>query len=263
MRWVKRWLRARFGWIPPYEMRNKVLLGHTSIGLRRFERAEIGRLRETLPGGRPPRARVAVVLLTYKRPDGVREAVRSVLEQTMRDLVVIVVDDAGGQLPEFPADPRLHVVSLHHNINVLGVARNIGMGLTESPYVAFLDDDNLWHPQHLQTALERLEADDRPDGVYTAMRRILPDGTQHDVLSVPFDRKLATVQSFLDSNPLVVRRVPGLHYSRLRRSSTVSPKEDWEFVYRFSRRHRVEHVAVPTVDYAINPDSYWTAWEIA
>ncbi|HEY0531930.1 MAG TPA: glycosyltransferase family 2 protein [Actinoplanes sp.] len=266
MRWVKQQLRARVGWIPPYELRNKVLLGHTAIGLRQFERSEIARLLATMPDGVRPRARVATVVLTYKRPEGVRQAVQSVLDQTMRDQVVVVVDDAGGQLPEFPADPRLHVVSLRHNINVLGVARNIGMGLTDSPYVAFLDDDNLWHPHHLETALARLDAGpagDRPDAVYTAMRRLLPDGTQHDVLSVPFDRKLATVQSFLDSNPLVVRRTPDLHYSRLRRSSTVSPKEDWEFVYRFSRRHRVEHIPEPTVDYAINPNSYWTAWEIA
>jgi glycosyltransferase involved in cell wall biosynthesis len=266
MRWVKRRLRARFGWIPPYEMRNKVVLGHTAVGLGRFERSEIDRLVRDMPGGVRPRARVATVVLTYKRPDGVREAVASVLAQTMRDQVVVVVDDAGGQLPEFPADPRLHVVTLRHNINVLGVARNIGMGLTESPYVAFLDDDNLWHPHHLQTALARLEqgpAAERPDAVYTAMRRLLPDGTLHDVLSVPFDRKLATEEGFLDSNPLVVRRVPGLHYSRLRRSTSVLPKEDWEFVYRFSRRHRVEHVPEPTVDYAINPDSYWTAWEVA
>jgi hypothetical protein len=141
------------------------------------------------------------------------------------------------------------------------------MGLTESPFIAFLDDDNLWYPHHLETALAGLEAEspsgERPDAVYTAMRRILPDGSEYDVLSVAFDRKLAAVESFLDSNPLVVRRSPGLHFSRLRRTSTVMPKEDWEFVYRFSRRHRVEHIPVPTVDYAINPESYWTSWEMA
>jgi glycosyltransferase involved in cell wall biosynthesis len=267
MRWVKRILRARYGWMPPYEVRNKILLAHTAVGLRRFERSEIRRLLALMPGGVRPSARVATIVLTYKRPDDLRRAVESVLAQTIRDQVVIVVDDGGGQLPEFPADPRLHVVSLRHNINVLGVSRNVGMGLTDSPFLAFLDDDNLWHPHHLETALRRLDPaapySDRPDAVYTAMRRVLPDGSEYDVLSVPFDRKLAMEESFLDSNPLVVRRQPGLHFSRLRRRSTTMPKEDWEFVFRFSRRHRVEHVPEPTVDYAINPDSHWTAWEIA
>ncbi|GIF38704.1 glycosyltransferase family A protein [Actinoplanes xinjiangensis] len=264
---LKQRLRARYGWLPLEEMRNKVVLGHTAVGLGRFERSEIRRLLTSMPGGVRPTARVATVVLTYKRPEGVLRAVESVLSQTVQDQVVMVVDDGGGQLPEFPADPRLHVVSLRHNINVLGVSRNIGMGLTDSRYVAFLDDDNTWHPHHLETALHRLEntaaTGPQPDAVYTAMLRMLPDGTQHDVLSVPFDRKLAWERCFLDTNPLVVRRLPGMRFSRLRRSSSVAPKEDWEFIYRLSRRHHVEHIPEPTVNYAVNPNSYWTAWEMS
>ncbi|MFF4880305.1 glycosyltransferase family 2 protein [Micromonospora sp. NPDC000668] len=265
MSWVKRRLRATFGWLPLEELRNKVLLGHTAVGLYRFERSEIARLLATLPGGVKPRALVATIVLTYKRPDGLRRAVESVLAQTVTDHVVIVVDDGGGQIPELPADPRLHVVSLRRNINVLGISRNIGMGLADSRFVAFLDDDNAWHPHHLQTALARLQDDDpsrpRPDGVYTAMRRVTPDGLQRDILSVAFDRKLAWERCFLDSNPFVARRSSDLVFSRLRRSSTVAPKEDWELIYRFSRRHRVEHIPEPTVEYVINPNSYWTTWE--
>nr|BFE62981.1 hypothetical protein GCM10020063_075070 [Dactylosporangium thailandense] len=263
IRLVKRQLRARYGWLPLEEMRNKVMLGHTAIGLRRFEDSEVRRLLATLPGGRRPAARVATVVLTYKRPDGLQRAVESVLAQTVRDQVVIVVDDGGGGLPELPADPRLHVVSLRHNINVLGVSRNIGMRLTDSPFVAFLDDDNAWHPNHLEVALAKLEepAESRPDAVYTAMRRVTPDGEERDVLSVPFDRKLAWERCFLDSNPFVARRSRDLRFSRLRRKSTVAPKEDWELIYRFSKKHRVEHIPSATVDYVVNPNSYWTNWE--
>jgi glycosyltransferase involved in cell wall biosynthesis len=266
-RLVKRWLRARYGWMPLEELKNKVLLGHTAVGLRRFENSEVRRLLATLPGGRRPEALVATVILTYKRPDVVRRAVESVLGQTVSDQVVIVVDDGGGGLPEFPADPRLHVVSLRQNINVPGVGRNIGIRLTQSRFVAFLDDDNSWHKHHLEVALARLtgpEPDDtRPEAVYTAMRRVTPDGVERDILSVPFDRKLAWERCFLDPNPLVARRCSDLIFSRLRRRTSVSPKEDWELIYRFSRKHRVEHIPEPTVDYIVNPNSYWTPWELA
>jgi hypothetical protein len=40
----------------------------------------------------------------------------------------------------------------------------------------------------------------------------------------------------------------------------VYPKEDWEFVYRLARRHRVEHVPVATVRYLVNPASYYSYW---
>src|SRR6185369_16074604 len=82
IRLVKRQLRARYGWLPLEEMRNKVMLGHTAIGLRRFEDGEVRRLLALMPGGKRPAARVATVLLTYKRPEGLQRAVASVLAQT-------------------------------------------------------------------------------------------------------------------------------------------------------------------------------------
>lgn len=260
---LKRYLRARYGWLPLSELRNKVVLGSTAVGLGRFEDAEVLRHGPELNGGEPPTALVATILLTYKRPDGLLAALQSVLDQTMRDHVVLVVDDGGRGLPDLPDDPRVFAISLAHNINVLGVQRNIGMRLTRSTYVAFLDDDNFWYPDHLATTVGRLEADPSLDAVYTAMRRVTPDGSLYDILSVPFDRKAASNATFLDSNPLVIRRSTGVRYSRIRRGKAVAPKEDWEFVYRLSRQHKIEHVPVPTVEYLINPESHWTTWSAA
>jgi glycosyltransferase involved in cell wall biosynthesis len=261
---VKRGLRSRYGWLPMCEIRNKFTLGHSYPGLLRFEHAEVRRLCATLP--RRPTALVAVVLLTYRRPDGLRAALGSVLTQTMSDLVVMVVDDGAGLPDDLPDDPRLTAVSLSRNIGVLGVERNIGIRLTASRYLAFLDDDNTWRTDHLAVALDRLQngpAGQRPDAVYTALRRVTPDGRERDVLSVPFDPRLATERAFLDSNCFVGRRTPELRYSRLRRTRQVAPKEDWEMIYRYGQRHRIEHIPVPTVNYLVNPDSYWTSWKPA
>ncbi|MCZ9339840.1 glycosyltransferase family 2 protein, partial [Streptomyces sp. TRM76130] len=108
---------------------------------RRIEDAETRRLAADLPA--PPTALVATVIATHRRPEALRAAVRSALAQTVRDQVVIVVDDGAG-LPGLPDDPRLSAVSLSRNTGVAGVVRNVGIRLTRSRYVAFLDDDNLW-----------------------------------------------------------------------------------------------------------------------
>ncbi len=261
LRPIKRQLRSSFGLWPMYEVRNKVVLAHTAVGLTRFENGEVARrLAET--SGRRPKATVAVILLTCRRPDGLLAALDSVLKQTFDDFVVMVVDD-GGPLAELPQDPRVHAITLSRNIHCLGVSRNIGMRLTESEFVAFLDDDNTWREDHLEVALTRLRQPGAPDAVYTAMRRITPDGELHDILSIPFDRKLASENSFLDSNPFVARRGRDLMFSRLRRTRTTAPKEDWEMIYRFSRRHRIEHIPEPTVNYLVNPTSFWTTWKQA
>lgn len=249
---ARRILAARNAW-------SMVVLARRVPAMRRFEDAEVARLAaesDPLPG-----ARVATVLITYRRPEALRQAIRSALAQTVRDHVVIVMDDAGG-LPDLPADPRLRVCSLSVNSGTPSVVRNIGMRLTRSSYVAFLDDDNEWEPDHLERALAALEpgpSPDRPDLVYTALRRVFPDGQELDVLSVPFDRRLLARHAFVDTNSLVIRRCRHLHFSR-RLLSARRPPDDWELVWRMSRRHRVAHVEVPTVRYLCNPDSYYTNW---
>ena len=39
------------------------------------------------------------------------------------------------------------------------------------------------------------------------------------------------------------------------------PGEDWELVWRLSRRKRISHVSETTVTYLVNPDSYYMRWE--
>lgn len=250
-------LKGAFGWLVLFELRNKVLLLPSAVRLRRLEKAETRRLAAAV--GPVPEALVATVIATHRRPDALRAAVASALAQTVRDQVVIVVDDGAG-LPELPDDPRLFAVSLARNTAVAGVVRNVGIRLTRSRYVAFLDDDNRWEPDHLERALAVLEAPDGPDGVYTALRRVLPDGTERDVLSVEFDRRRAARESFLDTNAFVARRDDSLHFSRLRRTPEVLPREDWELVYRYSRGHAVRHVPHATVWYLVNPGSFYTTW---
>jgi hypothetical protein len=97
------------------------------------------------------------------------------------------------------------------------------------------------------------------DLIYTALRRRNPDGTQLDVLSVPFDRRrLADGASFMDTNAIVLRRSVNPLFSRIPRPRTMFPREDWEFVWRLSAHARVEHVPIATVEYIKHPASFYS-----
>lgn len=39
------------------------------------------------------------------------------------------------------------------------------------------------------------------------------------------------------------------------------PREDWELIRRYARRHEVRHLPRATVRYLVNPDSFWTSWD--
>lgn len=253
---AKRLVREHYGVWPLFEWRNRLILGRRVPSLIAFENSEVARLSREL--GVAPSAKVAVVVPTYKRPQMLIEALNSILAQTFQDYVIIVVDDGAG-LPELPRDPRLFAVSLSRNSAVLGLVRNTGIRLTRSQYVAFLDDDNVWTPEHLAITVGAL--DDGADFVYTAVRRWTPDGKERDILSHPFDRKSFNVMTnYIDSNSIVVRRTRKTIFSRLPRGKSTHPKEDWEFAARQTRGARVVHIEVPTVEYLVNLESYYTTW---
>lgn len=246
--------------MPTREVFNKVLGLPVAAMNRKFQADEINRLRKE-HGLEGFGAKVVAVVVTYKRPKELVEAVESALAQNFKDLVVVVVDDGGGLTGELPDDPRLVAVSLSRNCASLGVVRNVGMGLAQSEFVAFLDDDNQWAPEHVETGVTALEADRLLSAVYTAVRRLRPDGSEMDILSRQFDRRALGVTNYVDMNSIIVRRTPGLGLSLLRRGRTTSPKEDWEFVWRLSRKGRVSHLPAVTVDYAVHAGTYYSPWD--
>ena len=216
-----------------------------------YENREVRRVAEQL--GEPPSAMVVTVIATYRRPDGLRAAVESALAQTVTDHLVLVVDDGGG-LPELPADDRVMAIALRRNYGCLGMVRNVGIRVTRSDYLAFLDDDNTWTPRHLEVSLSAHR--EGANVTYTALQRVRPDGSTFDIFSVPFDGSTLWHRNPVDSNALVLRRSSDVTFSRIPQL-----KEDWELVQRLSRKgRRIVHVPDPTVRYLVNPHSYYTPW---
>jgi glycosyltransferase involved in cell wall biosynthesis len=256
MQTARRWIRRTVGLWPAMELRNRIVMAGSLPGITRFEYEEVARLSRQL--GTVPTAAIACIIPTYKRPEGVIAAVNSILAQERQDFVIMVVDDGAG-LPALPSDPRLFAVSLSRNYGIAGLVRNVGIRLSHSEFIAFLDDDNMWTPEHLRVAVGALGRD--ADMIYTAVRRRKPDGSEFDVLSKPFDRRrFSDEPSWVDINAVALRRAVCRPFSRLPRVRTTLPREDWEFVWRVSRHARVKHVPTVTVEYLLNPASHFTSW---
>lgn len=249
-------VKSRLDVLPNWERKLKLQRFHRAAYWRLWEATEVTRLaREAV---NTPPATVAVVVPTYRRPDLVRTAVLSVLRQSFEDFVVVVVDDGGGAVDDLPRDERVHVRRLRRNTAVLGVVNNIGIRTSKSTYVAVLNDDNTWRPDHLARAVATLQAGN--DIVYTGMCRRRTSGEPVDTLAVPFDRATLRCAAYTDSSTLVARRFDDLHFSRVPRGKRDFPMEDWEFVWRYSRHRRVALVPEITVDYLIHDGSYLTDW---
>lgn len=105
--------------------------------------------------------RVGVVIPTYNRADMLREALRSVLDQTVPAAEIVVVDDGStddtpGVVAEFAgAGAPIRLLAGPHT-NERSASRNRGVDALESPLVAFLDSDDIWKPERLERQLGAL-----------------------------------------------------------------------------------------------------------
>ncbi|MDR4480008.1 MAG: glycosyltransferase family A protein [Nitrospira sp.] len=104
-------------------------------------------------------AHVNVVIPAYNGTSRfLEQAIDSVLAQTFADYEIIVVDDAStddtGALVQ--RIPKVRYVR-HTKNSGQAAARNTGAKLAQSPYLAFLDQDDVWEPTFLETTLSMLE----------------------------------------------------------------------------------------------------------
>lgn len=137
---------------------------------------------------------VSVAISTYNRADFLRETILSVLNQTMQDFEIVIVDDGG-------TDHSKQVVDDFNDSRIkyfwqenqgISAARNLAAEKSTGFYTAVIDDDDLMHPNRLQWQLEGIEA-----------------GAVGNVgCFINFEHDNGTMQLFVGKNPTAERSIP-------------------------------------------------------
>jgi GT2 family glycosyltransferase len=103
---------------------------------------------------------VAVIIPTYNCAAWLAEAIESVFAQTFRDFRIFVIDD--GSTDDTAAVLQRYAdrcVCLRQENAGAAAARNFGIRSSSSKYIAFLDADDLWHPNKLERQLRLIKQD--------------------------------------------------------------------------------------------------------
>jgi hypothetical protein len=98
--------------------------------------------------------RVSVIIATYNRSDVLRCAIATVLFQTFRDWELVVVGDActddTAEVVATFQDPRIRFVNRAVNFGEQSAPSNDGFRLAGGSLIAYLNQDDLWLPDHLE-----------------------------------------------------------------------------------------------------------------
>ena len=133
---------------------------------------------------------VSVVIPTHNRVDLLPRTIESVLNQTYKDIELIVVSDGS-------TDGTDELMAKYANNSCIkyinykpakggNYARNLGFDAASGDYVSFLDDDDEWLPTKIEKQVALMEADDEVGLVYTGINCIYVN----ENITYPFIPKL-------------------------------------------------------------------------
>lgn len=178
---------------------------------------------------------ISVIIPTFNRFELLDAALGSVAAQSVRHLVeVVVVNDGGPSVaPVVRKWEKMLAVKLVELDRRVGpaAARNVGIQLAAGKYIAFLDDDDLFLPEHLAAGCKLLESGDA-DFVYlgaiVADRRLSgppPDHTEFPLKAYPYDHRFLLVANFIHTGSVITRN---FRHTPVRFDEALAVCEDWD-----------------------------------
>lgn len=132
---------------------------------------------------------ISVITPLYNAEKWLATTVSSLQEQTYTNWEMISVDDcstdSSHQLAQNLAaqDPRIKLIQLEKNSGA-AVARNTAIKAATGRFIAFLDSDDLWHPEKLEKQINFMLENDIAFS-YTAYEKVDENGAPFQVMGVP------------------------------------------------------------------------------
>ena len=205
---------------------------------------------------------VSVILPTYNRAHVIGRAIQDVLEQTYRDLELIIVDDGSTDNTEEIVskmdDGRIRYIQ-HEKNRGANAARNTGIAIAKGEYIAFQDSDDEWLPEKLEKQIYVFKKAPKNTGVvYTGFWRF--EGNQKRYIPSPkIKQKEGNIcnkilhSNFIGTPTAVVKREcfekAGIFDENLPRL------QDWELFIRISKCYLFKCIDEPLVISYFTPRS--------
>ncbi len=116
-----------------------------------------------------PIPEISIILPTYNRAKHLPKAIESVINQTFEDWELIIIDDGSKDDTFAVVDPYLDSLKIRyikHKNRQAGYARNAGIQASYGQYITFIDSDDIYFPNHLQTRIDYMKSHPELDLIY-------------------------------------------------------------------------------------------------
>jgi len=204
---------------------------------------------------------VSVVMPTYNHAAFIGEAIRSVLAQTDGDFELIIVDNYSEDDTESIVrgfdDPRIEYLKFSNN-GIIAASRNAALKRARGRFIAFLDSDDTWTADKIETQLEYLKAN--PNAALVCGSLVTRWG--HELFNMAAEPSTAVLSGFsydwlLDCNfifcsSVMVRREVLDEVGLFDEEPGMVSSEDWDLWLRIARRYRLTLLPKQSGSYRIH-----------
>lgn len=200
---------------------------------------------------------VSVIMGTYNRTREIRESIQSVLDQTFPDFELLVVNDGGTDEVEHVVrsfrSPKIRYCKLDRNRGH-AAALNEGIRRSRGKRIAYLDDDDVYYPDHLETLVQAIRSSGKKF-VYSNTRfvrgdveggRFAPKKEMY-CWNVKHDRNRLIRDNYISN--LGVIHEKGIFSDIGLFSEDLNAVMDWEFWLRASLKYPFHHLDRTTGEY--------------
>lgn len=113
---------------------------------------------------------VSVIIVVYNGEKYIEEAIQSVLNQTYKDIELVIADDGSTDNTYKIIEKYNDIVYVYQKNKGEGSARNLGIEASKGEYLAFLDADDLYAPDKIEKQLNILLENKDIDVVYNDLK---------------------------------------------------------------------------------------------
>jgi hypothetical protein len=194
---------------------------------------------------------VATIIRTKNRLDLLREAVESVQRNTVRPELIIVNDGGESPAPLLGSHPNAKLIDLGGSVG-RSEAMNRGAEATSADLLTFLDDDDLFFADHIETLTDAASREASSVYYSDAISVFLERGDRGEwretkrlmLYGIDFDAALLAVDNFIPLITLGVRRNDYLAAGGF--DAAFDLFEDWDFLIRLQKL-RPSFVRIPRI----------------
>jgi len=207
---------------------------------------------------------VSIIVRTKDRPKLLKNAIKSIAEQTYKRIEVVLVNDGGcdlnaEELKNMLSDMPLNYIKLEKNMG-RAHAGNMGIENAKGEYIGFLDDDDIYYPDHVETLFTFLETEQNYKVAYTDSVYVFQEWIADRYVTV--GKEVPYSQDFERQKLLIANYIPLLNVMCSKDladkaglfDEKLEAHEDWDLWIRLSQYTDFHHIKKITAEVSMRTD---------